>query len=172
MGSRSFGWLTPTNALEPPPLIVVLNSHGRVPCFSKIRDRDEQLSNIAGRAVYSLSRHISMRRTIMVYAALSVAVAIEAVSLAGPWSGVCAILAPPLMATAAGGMKAMFFWGGRNQKIFGVVTAFLVGAVAVRLAPGFSVYVPNHSFGGPAWTVIGGFLAFFASNRANWEAGH
>ena len=139
--------------------------------LAKIRDRYEQLSNVAGRTVYALSRHVSMRRTIMVYAVLSVAVAIEAVFLAGPWSGLCAILAPPLMATAAGGMKAMFFFGSRNQKIFGVVVAFVVGAAAVRLAPGFSVHVLGRSFGGPAWTVIGGFLAFFASNRANWEAG-
>ena len=107
----------------------------------------------------------------MVYAVLTLAVAIQNVALDGPWSGVCAILAPPLMATAAGGMKAMFFWGSRNQKIFGVVTALLVGAAAVRLAPGFSVHALGYWFGGPAWTVIGGLLAFFASNRANWEAG-
>ena len=139
--------------------------------LAKIGDRHEQLSNVAGRTVYALSRHVSMRRTIMVYAVLGIAVAIDAVFRAGPWSGVCAILAPPLMAIAAGGMKAMFFFGSRNQKIFGVVTAVLIGAAAVRLAPGFSVHALGYWFGGPAWTVIGGFLAFFASNRANWEAG-
>lgn len=140
--------------------------------LAKIRDRYEQLSNVAGRTVYALSRHVSMRRIIMVYAVLTLAVAVQNVILDGPWPGVCALLAPPLMATAAGGMKAMFFYGSRNQKIFGVVTALLVGAAAVRLAPGFSVHALGYWFGGPAWTVIGGFLAFFASNRANWDTGH
>lgn len=108
----------------------------------------------------------------MVYAVLTLAVAVQNVIFDGPWPGVCALMAPPLMGAAAGGMKAMFFWGSRNQKIFGVVTALLVGAAAVRLAPGFSVHALGYWFGGPAWTVIGGFLAFFASNRANWEAGN
>ena len=108
----------------------------------------------------------------MVYAALSFAVAIQALFRAGPLSGLCAIFAPLLMGVAAGGMKAMFFWGSRNQKILGAVTAFLIGAAAVRLAPGFSVHAFGRSLGGPAWTVIGGALAFFASRRANWDAGH
>ena len=138
----------------------------------RIQVRFGPLSNAAGRAVHAMWLHVSMHRIILVYAALSLVVAIQTTFRAGLWSGVCALLAPPLMATAAAGMKAMFFWGGRNQKIFGVVVALLIGAISVRLAPGFSVHVFDRSFGGPIWTVIGGFLCFFASRRANWEAGH
>lgn len=128
------------------------------------------MSNVAGRSVFALWQYVTMRRVIMVYAALTFVVAGDAVFRAGPWSGLCAIFAPLLMGIAVGGLKAMFFWGDRNQKIVGAGTGLLLGAFAVRLAPGFSVHVLGYSFGGPAWTVVAGFLAFFASNRANWEA--
>ncbi|HEY0302815.1 MAG TPA: hypothetical protein VGC36_15825 [Rhizomicrobium sp.] len=128
------------------------------------------MSNVTGRAAYRLWQLASMRRVIAVYVVLDIVVALLTAVRLGFWAGFCAVLAPLLLGIAAGGMKAMFFWGSRRQKIFGIVCALAAGTIAVRLAPEFSVIILDHGFGGPAWSVVAGVLGLLASGRRNWEA--
>jgi hypothetical protein len=104
----------------------------------------------------------------MAYAALTVLVGILAVVHDGVTAAICAIFAPLLLCIAAAGARAMFFWGDRNRKLFGIACVVLIGALAVRLAPGFSITLFGRTFGGPDWTVIGGVLGLLASRRENW----
>lgn len=128
------------------------------------------MTNASGRAVSALVQHLHMRRIIMAYAAASALVAVLAVIHAGILAGMCAIAAPLLMCVAAGGARAIFFWGDWKQKLFGSLAILLTGALAARLAPGFSIALFGHTIGGPGWTVIGGVLGLLASRRANWDA--
>jgi hypothetical protein len=126
------------------------------------------VTSIAGRAVYALARQALMSRIMMAYAALTVMVAILAAVHDGFAAAVCAIFAPLLLCIAGAGARAMFFWGDRNRKLFGIVCVILIGALAVRLAPGFSIALFGRTFGGPDWAVIGGVLGLLASRRENW----
>ena len=130
------------------------------------------MTNIAGRAVYALARQAFIGRIVMVYAGLTVIVAILAFIHDGLTAAMCAIFAPLLLCVAAGSVRAMFFWGDRNRKIFGSACVFLIGAFAVRLAPGFSIALFGRTFGGPDWAVIGAVLGLLASRRANWSDFH
>jgi len=107
----------------------------------------------------------TMSWLLFLYVMLSLVISGSAAIHAGLAAGVYAILTSGLVLIAAGGGKAMLFWGDIIQKIGGTLAAIFLVILAYWLSGGFSVGLFGYLLTGAEWGAIGFVIAFLWVNR-------
>ena len=96
---------------------------------------------------------------VMFYFVATVGVAISAFTHAGIVASLCAVGAPTLALSAAGGAKSALLWAeDRTTVAVRLIIAILLFGAAYALARGFSVNAFGYQISGVAWTALGALV--------------